>query len=124
MRIGTFVGGMAVGASVTLLVGFIGQLFNDTPRPVIFASLPDKTLEIAPAVDRAVKARFPTGLSEDSVIADLSAMGFLIRQGDRGLWAEYTAGGSVCIERFLVSWSASPDQLLEEASGDYHLSCL
>jgi hypothetical protein len=124
MKIGMFAGGMAAGVAVTLLVGFIGQVFKDTPRPAIFSSLPNKTLEIAPAVDSAVKARFPSGSSEGSLIADLSAMGFLMRQGERGLWADYTAAGLGCTESFLVTWTTGPDRSIEEASGDYHLSCL
>ena len=124
MRIGTFAGGLAVGVAVTLLVGFISQVFKDIPSPEIFASLPNETIEIAPAVDSAVKARFPPGSSEDDLIADLSAMGFIIRKGERGLWADYPAGGSGCLNSFSVEWSATADRLIEEASGYYHLSCL
>jgi len=124
MRIGTFIGGVVVGAAVTLSVGFIGALTKETPRPGIFSSLPDQTPEIAPAVDRAVKARFPAGTSEDSVVADLSEMGFVIRRGEGGLWADYSAGGSVCTESFLVTWRPQQDRSIEEISADYHLSCL
>jgi hypothetical protein len=124
MRIGTFAGGFAAGVAVTLLVGLISQVFKDTPSPAIFASLPNKTTEIEPAVDSAVKARFPSGSTEDDLIADLSAMGFVIRNGERGLWADYTAGGSGCMNSFSVEWSATADRLIEEASGYYHLSCL
>lgn len=124
MRIGKFAGGTAVGAAVTILGVGIGQVFDEAPRPPIFSSLPTETLEIAPAVDTVVKASFPTGSSEDTLIANLSAMGFVVRQGERGLWADYTAGGFGCTESFLVSWVSGPDGLIEEVSGGYHLSCL
>ena len=124
MRIGTLVAGVVIGAAAVLMVWLVGALVKDTPVPPIFASLPSKTVEVAPAVDRAVKARFPAGSNEDRLIADLSEMGFVIRRGDGGLWADYTAGGFVCTERFIVTWSARNDRSISEVAGDYHSSCL
>jgi len=124
MRIGTFAAGIAVGVAATLLASLVGQLLHNIPRPLIFATLPNDTREIAAAVDQAVKTRFPPGSSEDSLIAELSAMGFQVRLGERGLWADYSAGGPGCVENFLVAWSAGPDRSIDGASGDYHLSCL
>lgn len=124
MSIGKFAGGLAAGAAVTLIGVGIGQVFKDTPRPSLFSSLPPEALAIAPAVDTAVKVRFPAGSSEDALIACLSVMGFVMREGEGGLWAEYTAGGLGCTESFSVTWVSGPDGLIEEVSGHYHLSCL
>ena len=121
---GLFLKGAVVGAALTFSVGFLAFALRDTPRPSIFASLPTNTVDIAPAVDQAVRAEFPIGASEDRVISVLSAMGFVIRQGEEGLWADYTAGGSLCTESFVVSWETRPDDLISDISGDYHLSCL
>lgn len=124
MKFWGFIGGVAVGAAATLLVSFVSALVRDTPPPPIFSALPTATAQIPSAVDHAVKAHFPIGGTEDDLIAELSEMGFIIKKGTQGLWADYAGGGFACTESFSVTWKAGADRIIEEVSGGYHLSCL
>jgi hypothetical protein len=124
MKARSFLAGVIVGGAIAFVAGLVGTTLRDTPRPPLFASLPSKTVDIAPAVDRLVKAEFPAGTSQDSAIAALSKMGFVIRQGENGLWADYTAGGFLCTESFLVTWEPAEGRSIAGASGDYRSSCL
>jgi hypothetical protein len=112
----------AVLLGIGLAVGF--RLLNsDDPIPAIFDNLPLVSADIAPEVDRRIKAAFPLGTPEAKLIADLSGWGFRFAQRDNLLQANLFLNSFVCSQSFFVDWQTDEDRRVTVVVTDHHLSC-
>jgi hypothetical protein len=94
--------------------------------PAIAATLPGEESEFSRELDDRIRARFPVGASEDSLIAYLADQRFTPewRRRDDVNASAFVWNGLLCRRTVRIFWRADAAGLLTEVGGSYRSDCL
>ena len=120
---------LTVGFSLVLLVGSLQLVRRDPPDaalPALVRDLPRETVQIEPVFQRRVRARFPEGISSDSLAAQLRRDGFFLRNDRKsGLAFAYLhQSGFPCVSDWTIFWRPDPQGRANGIGAHFNLDCL
>jgi hypothetical protein len=120
--------GVVALSSCTTRLWVWSQTWTIPPVPLT-SDLPRKTVEMSPAFDARVKARFSVGMPMADVGLELAREGFIrqdwapLRTGEH-FARRYDGGAPTCNLIAWVYWKADEGDRLTAIRGEYQVECL
>ena len=98
----------------------------DSALPMLVRNLPTQTVEIEPAFQRRVRAKFPDGIASAALAVDLRRKGFHVREDRKGSIeiASLEQHGFPCAADWVIYWSPDAQGRAQKIGAHVNNGCL